>query len=94
MRLAAYGMILGTVFASGASVMSPDKYLEGGAITVLGFMAWYFLARVCPAQDKSRDAAMKAYLHALKEERDTHRETVTRLLETINSMVSKCRGNS
>ena len=93
MRLAAYGILLGTVFASGASVMSPDKYLEGGAITVLGFMAWYFLARVCPAQEKSRDNAMKAYLHALEEERDAHRETVTRHMDTIDSMISKCGGN-
>ena len=94
MRFAAYGILFGTVFASGASIMSPDKYLEGGAVTVLGFMAWYFLARVYPAQEKSRDGTMKAYLNALKEERDAHRETVTRLVETINSMVSKCGGNS
>lgn len=93
MRFAAYGILLGTVFASGASVISPDKYLEGGAIAVLGFMAWYFLARVYPAQEKSRNDAMKAYLNALKDERDAHRETVGKLVETIDSMVSKCGGN-
>lgn len=93
MRFAAYGMLFGSLFASGVSTMSPDKYLEGGAITVLGFMAWYFLARVCPAQEKSRDATMKAYLHALEEERDAHREIVTRHMDTIDSMISKFGGN-
>ncbi len=93
MRLAAYGMLLGSLFASGVSIMSPDKYLESGAISVLGFMAWYVLARVYPVQEKSRNDAMKAYLKALKEERDAHRETVWKLVETIDSMVSKCGGN-
>ena len=93
MRLAAYGMLFGSLFASGASIMSPDKYLEGGAISVLGFMAWYVLARVYPAQEKSRNDAMKSYLNALKEERDAHRETMGKLMETIDSMVSKCGGN-
>ncbi|KKM25993.1 hypothetical protein LCGC14_1589340 [marine sediment metagenome] len=93
MQFTAYGILFGTILASSASVISLDKYLEGGAITVLGFMAWYFLARVYPAQEKSRGNVMKAYLNALKEEREIHRETVKRLVDTINSMVSKCGGN-
>ncbi len=93
MRFAAYGMLFGTIFASGASVISPDKFLEGGAITVLGFMAWYFLARVCPAQEKSRDNAMNAYLKAMKEERDSHYESEKRLADVIESMVTKCGRN-
>ncbi len=86
-------MLFGTIFASGTSVISPDKYLEGGAITVLGFMAWYFLARVYPAQEKSRDNVMKSYLHALKEERDSHREAIEKLMEIIKSMIQKCNRN-
>ena len=93
MRFAAYGMLFGTIFASGASVISPDKFLEGGAITVLGFMAWYFLVRVYPAQEKSRDNSMRAYLHALKEERDSHREAVGKLMEIMKSMIQNCNKN-
>ncbi len=62
--------------------MEPDGLAQGGALFVLASTVAYLLV--------TQRIALKAFLKAIKEERDSHQETIEQLVQSIDAMILKC----
>jgi len=80
MRLAAYGVIA-SVFAVGL----PEPAVQYTALTILGSMLWYLMARAFPAHLKAQRDATAAFLA----EQDRARRDFRRSLRSLNRGLDK-----
>lgn len=74
MRVAAYGVFSSVLAMSMADALSAPQAVQYGALTILGWMVWYLLARAFPAHIKAQEKERQAFLEAQEKERAAYLE--------------------
>lgn len=64
----AYGFLFGTMTLA---ALPASLFIQGGALTILGWAIWYLLAKAIPSILKAAEAERKAFL---KEQEASRRE--------------------
>ena len=74
MKIAAYGTLLSALAFGVSPFTKTPEVLQYGALSILGWMVWYLLARAFPAHVKAQERERAAYLAAQQEERRSYLE--------------------
>lgn len=92
MRLAAWGT-LSCVLAMGlADFTQAPQAIHFGALTILGWMVWYLLAKAFPAHLRSHKETIASFLVAQKEAREDFKDALKEMGHSLDCMAATVAG--